>query len=186
MFTQFGPAVLDRLYFGAGGGLDCNRKSLHRHHGDRQKNRKNRVPKHGLKGGPFFHRPSLAGGGVDYGLMSFYRFSRSATYDCEGKGDENERVFHGRIPSLMVSVCPVLRQWAVTKITEFSFQTRHFVSIQDLPGFVLYAALRRTSPNCRSCAAPIVEARRGCRRQFDDSPRNVRFPSNFGSIAASQ
>jgi hypothetical protein len=118
--------------------------------------------------------------------MSFYRFSRSATYDCEGKGDENERVFHGRIPSLMVSVCPVLRQWAVTKITEFSFQTRHFVSIQDLPGFVLYAALRRTSPNCRSCAAPIVEARRGCRRQFDDSPRNVRFPSNFGSIAASQ
>ena len=35
MFPQFGPAVLDRLYFGAGGGLDCNRKSLHRHHGDR-------------------------------------------------------------------------------------------------------------------------------------------------------
>ena len=98
MFPQFGPAVLDRLYFGAGGGLDCNRKSLHRHHGDRQKNWKNRVPKHGLKGGPFFHRPSLAGGGVDYGLMSFYRFSRSASYDCEGKGDENERVFHGRIP----------------------------------------------------------------------------------------
>ena len=103
MFTQFAPAVLDRLYFGAGGGLDCgNQKSLHRHHGGCQKNRKNRVPKHSLKGGPFFHGPSLAGGGVDYGLMSFNRFSRSASYDCEGKGDENERVFHGRIPSLTV------------------------------------------------------------------------------------
>jgi hypothetical protein len=30
---------------------------------------------------------------------------------------------------LMVPACPVLRQWAVTKITEFSFQTRHFVSV---------------------------------------------------------
>jgi hypothetical protein len=28
MFTQFGPAVLDRLYFGAGARLDCgNRRS---------------------------------------------------------------------------------------------------------------------------------------------------------------
>jgi hypothetical protein len=154
MFTQFGPAVLNRLYFGAGGGLDCgNRKSLHRHYGDCQKNRKNRVPKHSLKGGPFFHGPSLAGGGVDYGLMSFYRFSRSASYDCEGKGDDNERVFHGRIPSLLVSACPVLRQWAVTKITEFSFQTRHFVSVQNLPGFALWGAWRRTPPSCRSCCA---------------------------------
>jgi hypothetical protein len=140
MFTQFGPAVLDRLYFGARDSLDCgNRKSLHRHHGDCQKNRKNRVPKHSLKGGPFFHGPSLAGGGVDYGLMSFYRFSRSASDDCEGKGDENESVFHGRIPSLMIPACPVLRRRAVTKITEFSFQTRHFVSIQDLPGFAFGA-----------------------------------------------
>jgi hypothetical protein len=107
-------------------GLDCgNRKSLHPHHGDCQKNR---VPKHSLKGGPFFHGPSLAGGGVDYGLMSFYRFSRSASYDCEGKGDENERVFHGRIPSLLVSACPGWRRWAVTKITECSFQTRAFMS----------------------------------------------------------
>ncbi len=47
----------------------------------------------------------------------------------------------------MLSACPVLRQWAVTKITEFSFQTRHFVSVQDLPGFVLCAAWRRTSPS---------------------------------------
>jgi len=35
MSTQFSPAAIDRLYFGAGGGLDCgNRKSLYRHHGD--------------------------------------------------------------------------------------------------------------------------------------------------------
>jgi hypothetical protein len=27
----------------------------------------------------------------------------------------------------------------VTKITEFSFQTRHFVSVQDLPGFAFGA-----------------------------------------------
>jgi hypothetical protein len=66
--------------------------------------------------------------------MSFYRLSRSASDDCEGKGYENERVFHGRIPSLTISPCPVLRRRAVTKITEFSFQTRHFVPVQDLPG----------------------------------------------------
>jgi hypothetical protein len=35
MFTQFGPAAIDRPHFGAGCGLNCgNRKSLHRHHGD--------------------------------------------------------------------------------------------------------------------------------------------------------
>ena len=101
--------------------------------------RKNHVPKHSLKGGPFFHGPSLAGGGVDYGLMSFYRFSRSASDDCEGKGDENESVLHGRIPSLIISACPVLRRRAVTKITEFSFQTSHFVSVRDLPGFAFRA-----------------------------------------------
>jgi hypothetical protein len=50
--------------------------------------------------------------------MSFYRFSRSASDDCEDKGDENETVFHIRIPSLTISVCPGLRRWAVTKITE--------------------------------------------------------------------
>jgi len=75
--------------------------------------------------------------------MSFYRFSRSASDDCEGKGDENERVFHGRLPSLTISVCPVLRWRAVTKITEFSFQTRHFVSVQDLPGFALWASFAK-------------------------------------------
>jgi hypothetical protein len=50
--------------------------------------------------------------------MSFYRFSCSASNDCEDKGDENETVFHNRIPSLTVSACPGLRRWAVTKITE--------------------------------------------------------------------
>jgi hypothetical protein len=155
MFTQFGPAVLDRLYFGARDSLDCgNRKSLHRHHGDCQKNRKNRVPKHSLKGGPFFHGPSLAGGGVDYGLMSFYRFSRSASDDCEGKGDENESVFHGRIPSLTVSACPGSGGWAVTIITKCSFQTGHFMPVRDLLGSAR-GARRRTSPRCRSCAARL-------------------------------
>ena len=32
------------------------------------------------------------------GLMSFNRFSRSANDNREGKGDENESAFHGRIP----------------------------------------------------------------------------------------
>ena len=41
---------------------------------------------------------SEVGSGVDHGLMSFNRFSRSASDDCEGKGDENESVFHGHIP----------------------------------------------------------------------------------------
>jgi len=35
MFAQFGSAGIDRLYSGAGGGLDCgNRESLRRYHGD--------------------------------------------------------------------------------------------------------------------------------------------------------
>jgi len=89
-----------------------------------------------------FHRPSMVGCGVEHGLMSFNRFSRSARDNCQGKGDENERAFHGRTPSLIVSACPVLRHWAVTKITEFSFQTRHFVSVQDLPGFAPWGAWR--------------------------------------------
>jgi hypothetical protein len=47
MFTQFGPAVFDRLYFGAGSGLDCgNRKNKHHNHGESWKNR---APKDGLK-----------------------------------------------------------------------------------------------------------------------------------------
>jgi hypothetical protein len=47
MFTQFGPAVFDRLYFAAGAGLDCgNRKSKHRNHDESWKNR---ASKHGLK-----------------------------------------------------------------------------------------------------------------------------------------
>ena len=29
--------------------------------------------------------------------MSFNRFSRSASDDCQGKGDENEGVFHGHV-----------------------------------------------------------------------------------------
>lgn len=55
MFTQFGPAVLDRLYFGAGAGLDCgNRRSEGRHHG---KSWKNRAPKHSPKRVHYFHQP---------------------------------------------------------------------------------------------------------------------------------
>ena len=47
MFTQFGPAVFNRLYFGAGAGLELgNRKSKHRNHGESWKNR---APKHGPK-----------------------------------------------------------------------------------------------------------------------------------------
>ena len=65
---------------------------------------------------------SVAGGGVDDGLMRFNRFNRSATDECEGKGNENESLFHSRIPSLTVSVCPGWRRVAVTKITECSFQ----------------------------------------------------------------
>jgi len=42
--------------------------------------------------------------------MSFYRFSRSASDDCEDKGDENETVFHSDIPSLTVSACASLRR----------------------------------------------------------------------------
>ena len=30
--------------------------------------------------------------------MSFYRFSRCASDDCEDKGDENETVFHSDNP----------------------------------------------------------------------------------------
>ncbi len=60
---------------------------------------------------------SVASGGVDHGLMSFNRFSCSASDDCEGKGDENESAFHGRIPSLTISAWPIGRGWAVIKIT---------------------------------------------------------------------
>ena len=45
-------------------------------------------------------RESLAGDGADYDLVSFNRLSRSASYECEGKSDENECAFHGRNPSL--------------------------------------------------------------------------------------
>ncbi len=40
----------------------------------------------------------LTGGGIDYGLMSFNRFGRSANDDREGKGDEDDSVFHDRVP----------------------------------------------------------------------------------------
>ena len=45
---------------------------------------------------------SLVGGGVDDGLMSLNHLSRSASHECESKGDDNESLFHGRIPSLTV------------------------------------------------------------------------------------
>ncbi len=55
--------------------------------------------------------------------MSFNRFSRSASDDCDDKGDENETVFHSRIPSLTVSACRGLRRWAVTVVTKCASQT---------------------------------------------------------------
>jgi len=54
----------------------------------------------------FLNGRSVAGGGADYGLMSFYRFSRSASDDCKDKGDENKTIFHSRTPSLKVSLAP--------------------------------------------------------------------------------
>jgi hypothetical protein len=39
----------------------------------------------------------------------------------------------------------------LTGVTEWSFQTRHFMPVQDLPGFALQGAWRRTSPSCWCC-----------------------------------
>ena len=91
---------------------------------------------------------SVAGGGVDDGLMRFNRFNRSASDECEGKGNENESLFHSRIPSLTVSVCPGWRRVAVTKITECSFQ-----DLPLLPFGAHRGELRQAAGTVRGAAA---------------------------------
>jgi hypothetical protein len=50
------------------------------------------------------------GSGVGHGLMGLDRFSGGASNNSESKGDENESVFHGRIPYLtLAQLAPV---WA--------------------------------------------------------------------------
>jgi hypothetical protein len=68
--------------------------------------------------------------------MSFNRLSRSASDDCEGEGDENERVFHGRVPLLTVSACPAGGSGAVIKIRECSFADKGHLSRAEHPRFV--------------------------------------------------
>ena len=102
---------------------------------------------------------SVPGGGVDHGLMSFDGLSRSASYQCEGKGDENESLFHGHIPSLPSSACPGLGGWAVTEITGILISDEAFyVRPGPPPGLPFWAhggALRQ--------AAGVVQQPASCR-----------------------